>query len=194
MSTSCTSTTAPFTGTANYEPTNGYLLADGVQFPDGTVIRGGVSISQITFPAGITAVTTDGGSTGGDYLPARIDLANPISGPNVSIQYQLTVGGTNAAGNTNITDGETPVLFVDSIAHYSDTSFEELDLKTVPITSVETATTPFNVTLQQPLYFGTQKNLVGFSMQFQLYGASSTSTNQLCIQQTSLNVYYGFGR
>ena len=170
-----------------YNPSNGYITPLGIEFPDGSIVTTArkVSIGKVTFPSGLTS--SMGTSGVGNFGPPPQTFDTPISGPNVLVEYQVKVGGSPT---TEITDGETPTLYVNGTAVYSDGSTEALNAKVQPVTSVLATSVPSYVSLSQPLYFA-NKQLVGFQMQFKLYGPSTSSDNILTMGQCVVDVYYG---
>lgn len=173
-----------------YNPSNGYITPLGIEFPDGSIIATArkVSIGKVTFPSGLTS--SMGTSGVGNFAPPQQTFVTPISGPNVLVEYQVEVGGATSV----FANGETPTLYVNGTAVYSDGSTEDLNAKVQPVTSVLVQTLTSYVSLSQPLYFGTDKQLVGFQMQFDLFGpfgSPSPSNNRLTIGECVVDVYYG---
>lgn len=169
-----------------YNPSNGYITPLGIEFPDGTVMNTTrvISISQLDFPSGVTSGM--GTSGVGGYYPSQKSFASPILGPTVNIEYQLLVSGTT---NTNITPGQTPTLNITGTAYFSDGSDETLNDKIIPITSILSTSLPAAVSLSQPLYFGTEKALTAFEIQFELFGPAAGSTNVVEIGACTIDVY-----
>ena len=174
-------------GQIQVDPQNGFIAPLGIEFPDGTIMAGGISIGQIIYPAGATPAMVGGIGT---YAPLAGTFANPISGPNVVVEYQIELGGTG----TTITAGETPTLSCIGKASYSTGPDETLDQKLIPVNSITTPGTAAQISVSQPLYFGTSKQLTGFSIEFQLIGPATSSANVVAIGETTLDVYFGKGR
>jgi len=175
-----------------YNPSNGYITPLGIEFPNGSVMTTApnrASIAKITFPA---SVTSGMGNTGvGSYNPPAQTFNAPIYGPNVLVEYQVEVGGDQ---NTIIANGETPTLYANGTALYSDGSTQLLNSKVQPVTSVLAQSQASYVSLSQPLYFGTTKQLTGFQIEFYLFGpfgAPNPSTNYLTIGECVVDVFYG---